>query len=614
MRTLKELVAQSLLLDLVGQDWQLIVEGDAVSLLPPSADDEDSVAQKRRVRDAHLVGRNAYLRQRPVQEFVSSMEQRRLTSSGWHSIFSLMRDGRDLATKLGASGSTVAFPPDEDRLCNVIAPYVQVAEPGTVCAHTGLDLGDVWRYFRLTWVNEPKSVPGRSMTFLVRDSAAPNHPVIGIAALGSSVVQQHLRDRWIGWEPLAFVERLAHEPSTKLGRWLLETLERHIDALYVSDLVADGIVTRREITSPTAECIVRLREEGVAARKAHELYPAAAQHKRSADDWKAAARRALFRAKRCETLGRLLTIQLAFRAAGLMTGGRTEVITACKDTAFKASVGQLVRLTKAEHVGIDMMDITVCGAVAPYTHLLGGKLVCILLCSPEIVVEHRRRYSEQESIIASSMKGASVRRSPRLVLLGTTSLYAVGASQYNRVRIPLDALGGESGEDLRYEKLGLSKGYGSFHVSTTTVRLINMLLSRRVEGRRVNSIFGEGVNPLMRKIREALELLGLPSDAVLLHGNQRVVYGVPLARNFREVLLGLSERPSYFLQMSHHQEATEALAAFWRRRWLAPRIGRPGILEAVAQHTLSYPVQHGARVAKVGAEAGESEQMCLSAD
>ena len=38
------------------------------------------------------------------------------------------------------------------------------------------------------------------------------------------------------------------------------------------------------------------------------------------------------------------------------------------------------------------------------------------------------------------------------------------------------------------------------------------------------------------------------------------------------------------------------LAEFWRKRWLFGRITRPGILEAVGKHTLSYPVVHGARV------------------
>jgi hypothetical protein len=42
------------------------------------------------------------LREPAVAEFIKGMEQRRLGSTGWVSIFSLMRDGRDLAKKLSA--------------------------------------------------------------------------------------------------------------------------------------------------------------------------------------------------------------------------------------------------------------------------------------------------------------------------------------------------------------------------------------------------------------------------------------------------------------------------------------------------------------------------------
>jgi hypothetical protein len=66
------------------------------------------------------------------------------------------------------------------------------------------------------------------------------------------------------------------------------------------------------------------------------------------------------------------------------------------------------------------------------------------------------------------------------------------------------------------------------------------LIPRGDDSRKVNSIFGEGVNPLMRKLRDGLAEVGLPADELLLHGNKRVVYGVPLAENFREVLLGLT--------------------------------------------------------------------------
>ncbi len=605
---LKLLAAESLLLDFVDQGWLVQVEAGEVAILPPAGCDSDRVAEKARIRQAQLVERDAHLSRRQTREFVASMEQRRLVGGGWHSIYSLMRDGRELAASLQSYATSEGAPSEGDTLERVINPYIQVAEPGAVCEHTGLDLGDIWRYFRLTWVNAPKSVPGRSMMLLIRDSAAPNHPVIGIAALGSSVVQQQLRDQWIGWDSETFVDGLTEKPSTKLGRWLLQSLESHTDGLYVADLVSDGIITRRELKAPTPECLDRLKAEGAAARRRHELNPSPAKHNRSAVDWKSEAKTDLFRAKRCETLSRLLSVRRTFIEAGLITGTRKEVASACESKDFRAAVGQLIRINKSEHVGINMMDVTVCGAISPYNHLLGGKLVCSLMFSPEVVLAYRDRYSGQESIIASSMKGAAVHRIPRLVMLATTSLYGVGASQYNRIKIPLEAVGETMGEFLRFEALGLSLGFGSFHISPKTGKLMGNLFSRRDGGgRKVNYKFGEGVNPRMRMLRQAMELLALPSNALLTHGNQRVVYGISLARNFREVLIGLTDRPSYYLPLSRAQQGTSALASYWRRRWLSPRLTRPGILEAVAEHTLSYPVEHGARVVEVDFEPGDGD-------
>ena len=100
----------------------------------------------------------------------------------------------------------------------------------------------------------------------------------------------------------------------------------------------------------------------------------------------------------------------------------------------------------------------------------------------------------------------------------------------------------------------------------------------------------------MRKLRDGFAEVGLPSDDLLKHGNARVVYGVPVAENFREVLLGLDAKPRYFFPLRKAVEATETLAGFWRKRWLAGRITRPGVLEELFKHTLSYPISHGARV------------------
>jgi len=194
------------------------------------------------------------------------------------------------------------------------------------------------------------------------------------------------------------------------------------------------------------------------------------------------------------------------------------------------------------------------------------------------------------------MAGRPINRKPRLVLLNTTSLYGVASSQYNRLTIPANEVGGRSDDVLQFKPLGRTVGWGSFHFSGDTVDEIERLLSQNEHGRAVNSIFGEGVNPRMRKIRAGLDAIGFPSDAVLNHGSPRLVYGVPLARNFKEILLGLSDTPQYLVASTCHEKRSTQIADFWMRRWLSRRVENESILADVENHSLLYPIQHGARV------------------
>jgi hypothetical protein len=612
MSELRTRLAQSLLLDLVDQGWQVRVANGTPAIHAPRTEGESPGQTKERIRQAHLVDRDLQLQQPAVQAFVRSMEQRRLSKHGWHSIFSLMRDGRELASALERAAGRGT----DDSLAAAISPYLQFVEQGATCKHTGLKLNDIWRYFRLTWVNAYRSLPGRTILVLVRDAAAAHHPVIGIAALGSSVVQQECRDRWIGWTAHEFIKALEGRPAAVVKAWILKRLEALTAEVYIKDLIEDGLVHRNDLKSPSAALIERLQTEASESRALHWRNPRAAVHrahqKGVEGDWEEAARTSLFRSKRCEALARLLTIRSALSEHVRAKEG--DLSAMLSSPAARKALAQLVRLVKAQRVGIDMMDITVCGAVAPYNALLGGKLVCMLLASPEVVEYHRRKYETQASVIASSMKGEAVQRPPRLVLLGTTSLYGVGSSQYNRVKVPCCEVRGRAGEALEYKRLGQSKGYGSFHFSGTTIGLIDILLARRDGGRRVNSLFGEGVNPLLRKIREALEYLQLRSDSILNHGNPRVVYGVALARNFREVLLGFEEEPDYLLPSGSPRPTTQRLASYWRRRWLALRALRPEILEAVKGHTLAYPVTHGARVPRQPTNGQRELELLIDAD
>jgi hypothetical protein len=59
---------------------------------------------------------------------------------------------------------------------------------------------DVFRIFRFHWSSPYSEYVGRRIKLLIRDNAVPGRPLIGIAALGSSIVHIPDRDNWIGWD------------------------------------------------------------------------------------------------------------------------------------------------------------------------------------------------------------------------------------------------------------------------------------------------------------------------------------------------------------------------------------------------------------------------------
>ena len=597
--------ALCVLTDLARQRWSIRVnEGGDPEVKRSEGDRLDPRRKKARIRAQELVKRDEQLREPAARRFVEGMEKKSVHNGHFVSIYSVIRDGRELAELLRAARSLTG----DDRvraLREAINPYLQFVDEAEYCEHTGLRLQDIWRYFRHTWTNQYTATPGRSMAFIVRDRARKCHPVIGIGSLGSPIVQIRERDTWIGWQPEAFMEFASECPSVELGNWLYKTVETAIGEIYLDDFFEEELLSPTDLRAPMPEVLQRLIAYGEKQRELHHRLASTKDLKRSTkrDDagsteahWQARARTHLYRSKRALLLADMLRSRMVLQQH-LSSQPTREQVRALLDTRDGCrTVKKVLRKAKADRVGIAMADITVCGAVAPYNPILGGKLVSMLAASPEVVAAYREKYVAQESEIASSMAGCPIVRRSELAFLGTTSLYGVGSSQYNRLRMLAERIGGKKGEQLAFLELGKSEAYGTSHFSSDTVRALVSLVQQSSNGQRVNSIFGEGVSPKLRKIRDGLDALKLPADVLLQHGRQRIVYGVPVVRNLREFLLGMDDEPEYFFDMEEPERSTEEIGRWWTERWLRKRIESDDVLARVEQHTLVRPIRHGARV------------------
>lgn len=604
-KELELLIAKSVVVDLVTQGWKLKKETNKLFVEIDPIEGETQDQAKARIREGHLILRNQQLLEPSVKDFINRCERKRLFNKEWHSIFSLLRNGRDLANRFREINNIQDVNEKTKLLSKAIKPYIQFAEADEVCKFTGIPLLEIWRYLRHTWVTPYKVLPGRSIAILIRDAAVQNHPVIGIGALGSSVAQFAVRDKWIGWDAKTFIEDLLQNPTTKKAKYLLTTLDQLINSIYKKDLFKNRLLDKNSLVNPATDLIKKLRllgdDEILFHRRMadHSIFNNLKNKFNGDTDWEVYANTSLYKSKRYKSLSALLAIKNIFNKYAFFKGTRRELIRAIQFNDFKDAVGQLVRKIKAESVGIKMMDIIICGAIAPYNALLGGKLVCSLLTSPEITQYYKNKYNKSVSIIASSMHGKKIFRKQDLVLLGTTSLYGIGSSQYNRIKIPALEIGGLKENDIEYINLGYSEGFGSFHFSQDTIDLIHTRLGRNENGRVVNSIFGEGANPLLRKMREGLDLIGFPSEQLLNHGYKRVVYGVPIAKNFKEILIGYESTPKFIIPQGKPKLRSKQIANYWLRRWLLNRIANEKVLTEVEKHTLDYPITHGARVPQI---------------
>ena len=358
-KSLEEKVKLLILRDLLRLGWEMNLGADRVLINPPALYD------KQVVRDSMQIRRQEQLKK----------------SDAW------IRGHLELARQNLADGYWVWK--------SSIDPVVEVCE-------TQAQL-DIFRVFRFYWSSPYSEYVGRRIKLLVRDDALPNKPLIGIAALGSSIVHIPDRDKWIGWDT--------------------------------------------------------------------------------------------------------------------QTRTRNLVYT---------------------------MDAYVLGALPPYNHLLGGKLLSYIIASDTVRQIYERKYKDQVTNILR-------RTANSLACVFTTSLYGK-SSQYNRIKY---------NSDLLYIPVGQTKGYGTLHLTDETFNSMRLLLHAHHIS--VTNRFGDGPVWKMRVIRAAADLLGFDSDSLLRHSFRREIYAVPLADNCREFLRGEHEKLRYC------DHAFDELVNYWKSRWLNAR-------------------------------------------
>lgn len=562
--------------DLLSMGWEKRVDGQWIYVRPSTGPEGDN---KEAIRRQLEFGREDQLREDSNRKFIFSLERPSRFSSS-KPVTDLIADGRRIAAQINEirkrDGTLNA-----NALLTVCDPYIQLVEGDSRDEFTGIRLMDVWRYFRHNWATRYRSIPGRNLFYLIRDRAQPNHPIMGITALGNTVMQLTPRDFELGWTYEGLQARLAcgDVSASEVLSSFRARLSSDLSEIYTKDLPI-GDVTPDKISDELLGRLSIIEEQAVGTRlgRLKDVDERGATTRRisvhEGVDLEAQALTPLFRAKRARAARELLkAIREVEHAEDFSDLLRTE------DGQW--AIAQTLRQLKKQYSATAMMEITVCGAAPPYGHLLGGKLACLMMMSPQIVQDYAQRYGDAYSIIASQMAGRLITKRPQLVFLGTSSLYN-RSSQYNRVRLPRGAVSGQS-TDISYVLMGETRGYGSPNLSAETEALLDALSKKTKEYRNVNFVFGEGQSPKLRQLREGFAALGIDGANTLKHGSKREIYGVYLARNTVRYLLGVDAEPLYSIPAT--ASASNEIAAYWRQRWLAKRTEYAPALDAVSRST-----------------------------
>lgn len=597
--------AVRVLLDLHRLGWEVHEAGYGIELHSPplrtaGLTAEEVLREKARTRDLFRPAVDAQLRDPTVQAFVQRMEAPGV-KTGKLPIRDLIADGSELHARLLTAARQEQWAQDYAGL--PIRPYLQLVTADGLDTYTKHSLREIWRYFRCTWSIPQFATPGRQLLYLIRDAAHPCHAVMGIIGLNNTALQMGvLREDDLGWSRVSLINRLQHVCAEGRAHDEYEWLQDRITEA-IADVEIEGLAQPSEAEAPDPDLIARLRRKArefdhlrdetlreLARRRGVEspILPAEMEidddnHPPVADEMlglesKPAknpamqkARRHLVARKRAALLADLLQARLTLRLRhdDLMSPERARLALASEEVGV--ALQTVLDALKSRYAGISILEVSTCGAVSPYNHMLGGKLAALLLFSPEIPDDYRRQYPGP-SIISSQIKNAEVHRDNTLVYLATTSLYAQGSSQYHRLRLPAGIISPEQ-EELRLRKLGLTAGYGTLQFRNETRHALETFLHHHQGFDDINSIFGEGPSPKLRLLTAGLTKLGFPPDVVMLHKRPRLIYAASLTSKARDfVNARQAPLPDYLVTPEAFRGATERIALHWANRWLLPRL------------------------------------------
>lgn len=403
---------------------------------------------------------------------------------------------------------------------------------------SGASYGDIFSAARRYWTMPHRDREGRSRRFVL----AVRHPTLawplpaGILEVGDASPMASERDHLLGLTGQALFEWL-QLPERRNER--LRSLDARLRALHAALRPIAGLRVNR------ARSEAQFEEIG--------LLEALAQGRSTTADDHTTKKRTAYLARLLRGL-RLVTAMRANRPID------------------KADLSPLARLLRDLAIPRVTLELTLCGALPPFSRALVGKLMVAFAGDPRIRAICASPPGEILASVFDLSRLSEQLPSHGAVLLTTKGLFAHHSAQYQRSELPR-----RQDAKVRMKKIGETTGMTASLMSKRTYRLAQEFLDLPFQRRVVSDVFGSGGSKRQRRIEAAVSSLGV-SEAIIHPGLQRPIYAVELALNNREVCI-LNHTPKWAVSTSGSSAYALEACQLWRGHWLDAARRRLGELD-----------------------------------
>ena len=566
----------SLLADLLDLGWSIEITRKGFEISPPKYVKSDEA--KIKARNSNWKAAENDIRNLHDVTFINRLRKPPVNSKN-KSIDSLVDNGDELKELFEKVNSLKDESKKIEALKKIIKPEIQHCFLDETCSFTGLRLMDIWRYFRLTWSMPYQTSNARTMPFLVRNGARPNKPIIGIFQLVNPFFNNTGRNSFLRWDNyLSAAQEIKNKNLTvdELADAFLQSIDKSLKETRFDDLIDDQHLIRK----PTQKIISRLTDLAEQYRieeteeEKIQFKKIKIKTRREVETPLTKSSEKMYLKKRSKRLSKLLFARMIFNEYNLKKNPKKAITIMLQTKDGQRAMNIALEYIRQGIYSTQAADLNVCGSIAPYNELLGGKLITLLSTSKNVMEKYDENYKKEKSIISSAVAGRDLIKPSKLLFLTVSSLYDIASSQYNRLKLYQKDYP-KLKTDLIFHEAGFTEGIGSYHISQKTSDLMNDLTGK-VKKYEKKSISGKGHSHKIRKIIIGLRILNLKPDDIMMHNQRRrnYVFFHKNKKNMIKYLYGLKKVKNF-----NHCSSDLSITDAWLKRWVAKRIQRKETLD-----------------------------------